>query len=167
MAPHMAALVATVSLCAGCDTGTPPLPNEAPVARLLFPQLWPVEEAAPFDASSSFDFDGDVVRLTMNFGDGTPEVSLLDGVFEHAYVASGAFEVRLEVEDDEGARAEVLGDVVIADRVDDPACTCDFACLSDGLCDRETRRCFLGDQSGDAAEIGPPPAPENVLVCGD
>lgn len=103
----------------------------------------------------------------MNFGDGTPEVSLLDGVFEHAYVASGAFEVRLEVEDDEGARSEVLGDVVIADRVDEPACTCDFECLSEGVCDRDLRRCFLGGQSGDADEIGPPPSPANVLVCDD
>ncbi len=161
------AVAATTGLVSACDANVLPDENEPPVARLLFPQLWPVQEAAPFDASDSFDFDGDLVRITMNFGDGTPEISLLDGVFEHAYPAAGSFEVRLEVEDDAGERAEVLGTVVIADRVDDPGCSCGFSCLDDGVCDRDLRRWFLGGQSEDPDDIGGPPVPPNVLNCAD
>ena len=164
LAIFVAAVVASV--VGGCPGEVPPPANEVPVARLLFPQLWPLQEPALFDASSSFDFDGDLVRVSLNFGDGTPEVSLLDGVFEHVYPNPGAFEVRLEIEDDSGAISEANGSIVIADRIDDPACSCDQPCFDDGQCDVQSRRCFVGAQSADEALVGPPPAVEQVLDCG-
>ena len=77
----------------------------SPVA--LF-DYWPtdpvVDEIITFDASSSYDPDGDIVSYVWDFGDGTTE----DGVVTtHAYAAHGTYLLALTVTDDDGLNSSV------------------------------------------------------------
>jgi hypothetical protein len=155
-------------LCAGaCTPGDvpPPEDNREPVARLIWPQRWVQDEPAPFDATGSADTDGVIVRWSASFGDGAPEVDSSDGTFEHLYTTAGTFDVRMEVEDDVGATAEVVGTVVVVDRIDDPACSCDLPCFDEAVCTGDG--CFLAGMSEEESDlVGPPPTIEGGLVCG-
>lgn len=161
------AALAAIAAVAGCDPEElpPPEDNRAPVARLVWPQRWVQGEPAPFDATESEDLDGIVTRWSASFGDATPEQDSPDGTFEHLYVAPGTFDVRVEVEDDAGATAEVVGTVVVVDRIDEPACDCDTPCFDDAVCAQEG--CFLVGMSEEETDFtGPPPVVGNELDCG-
>ena len=79
-------------------------PNRPPTASFSFmPDPAFVGEQATFDASSSSDADGAIVRYRWDFGDGT----VIDGdqhavVVRHTYAAAGDWPVVLTVEDDDG-----------------------------------------------------------------
>jgi len=155
-----------VGSAGACSPGEvpPPEDNEAPVARLIWPQRWLQDEPAPFDATGSADLDGIITRWSASFGDATPEQDSTDGTFEHLYVAAGSFDVRVEVEDDAGDTAEVVGTVVVVDGIDDPSCSCDLPCFDDGVC--TDAGCFLADMSEEATDLtGPPPTIEGGLSC--
>lgn len=161
----LAVCAASLSLSMSC--APPPSPDEdvnlSPVARLSWPQRWSTEEPAPFNAGASEDPDGLLDRVTLSFGDGTPDQDALDGTFEHLYTAPGSYDVRLEVVDDDGARAEVLGTVVVVDRIDDPPCSCELPCFDDAVCTVDG--CFLSAES-EPSDGGPDarPPPSGV-VC--
>lgn len=135
--------------------------NVGPIAHLVWPQRWSTDAPAPFDASASVDDDGFLARLTLSFGDGSPEQDRADGRFEHLYTAPGSYDVRLEVVDDDGAVAEVLGTVVVVDRIDDPPCSCALPCFDDAVCTDEG--CFLAAASEDL-DGGPGPSLDE-LAC--
>lgn len=159
-----AAAVTTTSSCA--PPPEPPLEeNVEPVARLVWPQRWTTQEPAPFDASASDDEDGLLERVTLSFGDGTPDQDRSDGIFEHLYTAPGSYDVRLEVVDDVGAFAEVVGTVVVVDRIDDPPCSCDLPCFDDAVCTEGG--CFLAGVSEDGDVDGGAEAPliEGEISC--
>lgn len=153
------ALTALGLLVIGASVGCAPPPidedgtNLQPVAHLVWPQRWSTDEAAPFDASASEDPDGRLARVTLSFGDGTPDQDALDGTFEHLYTAPGSYDVRLEVVDDDGATAEVLGTVVVVDRIDDPPCSCELPCFDDAVCTDDG--CFLAAASEAIGDGGP------------
>lgn len=127
--------------------------NRPPLAHLVWPQRWTTDAPAPFDASASRDEDGFLERVSLSFGDGSPEQERLDGVFEHLYTAPGSYDVRLEVVDDDGAVAEVLGTVVVVERIDDPPCSCELPCFGEAVCTAEG--CFLEGVSEELADGGP------------
>ena len=52
-----------------------------------------------FDASASFDIDGEIVNFTWDFGDGTAAQGI---AVQHTYSAPGTYEVTLTVTDDDG-----------------------------------------------------------------
>ena len=149
-------------------------PNEAPVAKLVWPQLWLVDEPVPFDASASVDFDGLISEYNLIFGDGTEAQSSTDGIFEHLYIAPGTWAFRLEIRDDEGSPAEILGTVITVERLDDPVCDCTLPCLDDALCTVDG--CFLRASrqgtgpfesvDGGVDEPQLPPV-DDVIACGD
>ncbi len=156
-----------------CQPPDPLEPNEPPVAKLVWPQIWLVSEPVPFDASGSEDLDGLIDEVTLVFGDGTEAQSSADGRFEHLYVAPGTWDFRLEVRDDHGAPAEILGTVITVERHDDPICDCDLPCLDNAVCTSDG--CFLraavqgtsSDGELDAgAGIGELPPLDNALSCG-
>ena len=154
-----------VALC-GCpgDEIVDPPDNREPIARLVWPQRWLQGAGAPFDATGSEDVDGLLVRWSASFGDGTPEQDSADGTFEHLYSAAGSFDVRLEVEDDVGATAEVIGTVVVVDRMDEPPCSCELPCFEAAVCTADG--CFDAAMSEEATEeTGPPPVVIGAVEC--
>ena len=56
-----------------------------------------------FDASASFDIDGEIVSYDWNFGDGTAAQGI---AVQHTYSAPGTYEVTLTVTDDDGIIAK-------------------------------------------------------------
>ena len=78
---------------------SPPEPG-TPVARFSFhPENPTVGQEVVFDASASYDPDGEIVLYAWDFGDG----EVAEGVVvRHVYVDSGVYEVVLFVEDDAG-----------------------------------------------------------------
>jgi hypothetical protein len=161
MRPSLLSAPIVLSLVSGalCAPTPEEIPNEPPVARLLSPQLWDVDDPVPFDASTSSDVDGRLIRITAIFGDGTPEETDESGVFAHLYGDPASYEVRVEVEDGDGEVAAVHATVVIVNEMLDPVCSCDFPCQDDATC-AETG-CYLAGSSDDSV----PPVPEDVIPC--
>ncbi|MDJ0852241.1 MAG: DUF5060 domain-containing protein, partial [Myxococcota bacterium] len=92
-------------------------PNEAPVASFsVTPSTGEAPLAVRLDASGSTD-DSTVVDYDWTLGDGaTPAGPIVD----HVFTAPGVYVVRLEVTDDEGARAMASREVVATDPTPDP-----------------------------------------------
>jgi 6-phosphogluconolactonase (cycloisomerase 2 family) len=86
--------------------GTEVLPDQGPTARFSS-DAGRVGRVTRFDASASFDPDGQVVEYRWSFGDGTV---LRDGGSEpsHVYRRPGAFRVTLLVTDDEGCSRHLV-----------------------------------------------------------
>ena len=143
-------LLYLLTLVVACAEGPAERQNEAPLASLILPERFVLGQAAPFDASSSFDPDGALAELRMSFGDGSAELSRRDGHFEHAFTSAGAFSLRLVVGDEDGATDEVFADIVIVQAIDDPPCDCQIGCLQDnGIC--TAAGCFVARLSERAA----------------
>ena len=80
-----------------------PRPNQPPTARFtISPSSPKVGDSVRFDASGSSDPDGQIVRYSWDFGDGsTGSGSKVTHIFSRA----GSYTVRLTVTDDRGATA--------------------------------------------------------------
>jgi outer membrane protein assembly factor BamB/PKD repeat protein len=77
--------------------------NEPPIANAQ-PDTQVVQdgEAASFDASESYDLDGEIVSYEWDFGDGIREMGV---VVSHLYPGPGNYTVTLTVTDNDGATA--------------------------------------------------------------
>lgn len=82
------------------------------------------------DAGASADSDGSVVAWRWDFGDGTQASGT--GA-EHRYDASGSYVIRLEVEDDDGARSDRTAEVQVQGGNLEPEAAFSYDC-EDGLC---------------------------------
>ena len=80
--------------------------NVAPEAAASFPSEAAEDERLTFDATATVDTPSDLAKLTYiwDLGDGTVE---LGREVEHAYGLSGAYRIRLQVIDDNGASSQV------------------------------------------------------------
>ncbi|MBS3766136.1 PKD domain-containing protein [Candidatus Bipolaricaulota bacterium] len=80
-------------------------PNQDPVARFSYNPSDPRQgERVTFSAQSSYDPDGSINRFTWDFnGDGRTDAS--GQRVSHRYSSSGQYNVRLTVEDNDGARS--------------------------------------------------------------
>lgn len=78
-----------------------PAANEPPVAKFAHSPENPVaDDTVAFDASDSFDPDGEIVGYSWDFGDGGSGTGMTVG---HVYQDAGSFTVTLVVEDNGGA----------------------------------------------------------------
>jgi PKD repeat protein len=86
-------------------------PNGAPVANFSFSPLRPREnEETFFDASSSFDQDGQIVSYLWSFGDGGSG----SGVMEtHSFGVAGDYRVTLTVTDNRGLSNSIMQTVPV------------------------------------------------------
>jgi PKD repeat protein len=78
-------------------------PQQPPIASFTFTPTYPeVNQIVTFDASTSYDPDGNIVSYTWDFGDGTPIVIENDPITYHAYTSFGDYIVKLTVTDNDG-----------------------------------------------------------------
>jgi len=85
--------------------------NQVPVASFTIEPADPFAgEDIIFDASSSFDPDGEIISYHWWFGDGEEDEG---DIVTHAYWASGTYTVRLTVTDDRGASATAEAQVTV------------------------------------------------------
>ena len=76
-----------------------------------------VNESITFDASQSFDLDGQITQYNWNFGDGN---SSSQAVTTRAYSRAGTFTVTLTVTDNQGATGQATGQVTITGPTNQP-----------------------------------------------
>jgi len=85
--------------------------NRPPVANLLLSSDSPiVGDRVEFDASGSFDSDGDVVDVAWEFGDG--ETARGTNV-SHTYAEVGVYTMRLTIEDNGGEAASLVHAITV------------------------------------------------------
>lgn len=89
------------------------IPDQPPVARLDGPASELTGVAVTFDAGSSTDADGTIVRYAFDFGDGTPALSQSAPIAAHVFAAAGTYPVSVVVTDDLGARASATRRITI------------------------------------------------------
>jgi len=93
------------SLTAGSTT------NKPPVANFTYsPQKGEAPLTVTFDASLSYDPDGQIVRYDWDFGDGTFGSGK---IVTHTYTREGLFQVRLIVTDDKGKTGIIIKNVEV------------------------------------------------------
>lgn len=73
------------------------VPTNAPFARISGPAFTYVGVGSVFDASASYDVDGDAIRYSWDFGDGTGRVDAVRTT--HTYGTAGSYTVSMTVSD--------------------------------------------------------------------
>ena len=109
-APELRLFVTTGAVLAGRYDIAPPHPmtvtleeNLPPVASFLYsPDNPAVGETITFNASLSYDPDGNLINYEWDFGEGKA-VSRTEEIVTHAYRVAGDYDVGLSVTDDNGA----------------------------------------------------------------
>jgi len=80
-----------------------PVPNQPPIANFTYsPEKPVVNQSVTFDASSSYDPDGNITSYEWDFGDGNI-TNTTHEILNHSYSEAGSYEVTLTVTDDKGA----------------------------------------------------------------
>jgi PKD repeat protein len=93
----------------------PAPPNAPPSAKLTLPGT-PFRSGAilTFSSSGSLDPEGQLVKLSWNFGDNTPVVvQNQPGATTHIYASTGSFDVSLTAEDAKGAVNTVISRITL------------------------------------------------------
>jgi len=90
-----------------------PPENEKPVADPGGPYISGKDQIVEFDASDSYDPDGDIDFYRWNFGDGTSEI--LDITPTHVYTGDGEYTVTLTIVDNNGTSDMATTTVTITD----------------------------------------------------
>jgi len=87
--------------------------NYPPVANFTYtPQTPKTGEEIAFDASSSYDPDGQIVKYEWDFGDGNV-ITTTEPVVTHVYTQPGSYTVTLIVIDDNGLSSSVTNTIVV------------------------------------------------------
>jgi len=80
--------------------------NQWPVANFVYtPQIPVINQAVTFNASSSYDLDGNIVSYFWNFGDGTNATGI---ALQHTYTIPGNYSVSLTVRDNNNAQSTII-----------------------------------------------------------
>ena len=80
-----------------------PVPNQPPIANFTYsPEKPVVNQSVTFDASSSYDPDGNITNYEWDFGDGNI-TNTTEEKIKHSYSEAGSYKVTLTVTDDKGA----------------------------------------------------------------
>jgi len=78
-----------------------------PVAIFTYsPGTLIVGNTIAFNASASYDLDGNITSYEWNFGDGTPIVTVADPTTTHVYSTADIYTVTVTVKDDDGLSSE-------------------------------------------------------------
>ncbi|AGK60927.1 hypothetical protein Asulf_00922 [Archaeoglobus sulfaticallidus PM70-1] len=89
--------------------------NKPPIAKFDYTPENPVAgERITFNASLSYDEDGDIISYLWDFGDGH---TASGKVVTHSFEKAGRYEVRLTVEDDKGVSSLSVKTLVVSEQV--------------------------------------------------
>lgn len=119
-----ALVVLTAVLIVGCDSGGAPGSNEDPNANFRLKAIAGEAMTYTFDASDSYDADGQISSYQWKFGDG--ETGSGENV-THAYTSSGERKVGLTVTDDNDATASMTKTITIDESAQDYEFDSDYA----------------------------------------
>ena len=98
-----------ISVLVGCGV-VPPL-NQSPIASFIAnPNSGEAPLEVSFDASSSYDPDGNIVSYEWNFKDGNTGSGEM---INHTFISTGNYNVKLAVFDDEGATDSVTKSITV------------------------------------------------------
>jgi len=87
-----------------------------PIVSFTFSPLTPyINETVTFNATGSYDPDGDIVWYYWSFGDDT-YLNATDQIAQHAYVDNGTYTVTLVVSDNEGLNSTASAIVTVPNR---------------------------------------------------
>ena len=94
-------------------TGGGEAPSQHPYASFTYSPEYPfVNEKIIFNASSSYDPDGNITKYKWDFGDGN--VTEVEGaVITHTYSISGNYTVKLTVTDDKGVKSSIYRNITV------------------------------------------------------
>ena len=84
--------------------------TKTPIANTGGPYFGIVHFPISFDASNSFDLDGNIIDYNWTFGDGTTGAG---ETIQHSYLTNGQYNIKLTIEDDEGNIREKTSYVLI------------------------------------------------------
>ena len=94
------------------NTDAPVLDNQPPIASFIYsPEDPVVNQEITFDASKSYDPDGDIVSYDWDFGDGSAENGKSA---THSYSSAGSYTITLKVTDNEGATTAVSKRITVS-----------------------------------------------------
>jgi len=93
--------------------GVTPAPNQPPIANFTYyPEKPVVNQPVTFDASSSYDPDGNITNYEWDFGDGNV-TNTTEETINHSYSEAGNYEVTLTVTDDDGATNSTTKEITV------------------------------------------------------
>lgn len=107
--------------------------NRAPLADAGKDEKICLTEKADFDASGSYDTDGDVITYTWDFGDGQ---TAKGKAVSHKFEKGGTYKVNLVVEDGSGMDCSTASDTVLVDVNSTPSADLnakDMACVKEDV----------------------------------
>lgn len=112
----LAIVILLISLLVGCGV-VPPL-NQSPIASFTaIPTSGVVPLEVFFDASGSYDPDGNIISYDWNFKDG----NMGSGeIVNHTFSSAGNYNVKLTVTDDKGAMDSATKIIVVTDPITEP-----------------------------------------------
>jgi len=92
----------------------PPAP-QPPYAHFFYDPSYPnSNDMVTFNASESYDPDGDIVSYSWDFGDGTPIVTESDPITNHTYTTFGNYTVTLTVVDNDNLTANATATIYVS-----------------------------------------------------
>ncbi|RJS69430.1 PKD domain-containing protein [Methanophagales archaeon] len=87
--------------------------NQPPIASFTYsPEKPVVNQPVTFDASSSYDPDGNITSYEWDFGDGNV-TSTTHEILNHSYSEAGSYEVTLTVTDDDGVTNSTTKEITV------------------------------------------------------
>ena len=101
-------------------TGGGEAPSQHPYASFTYSPEYPVvNEKIIFNASSSYDPDGNITKYEWDFGDGNiTEVE--EPVITHTYSIAGNYTVKLTVTDDKGVKSSIYRNITVRPVINQP-----------------------------------------------
>jgi len=88
-------------------------PNQPPIASFTYyPENPLLGEQITFDASSSYDSDGNITNYEWDFGDGNV-TNTTHEILNHSYSEAGNYEVTLTVTDDDGVTNSTTKEITV------------------------------------------------------
>ena len=101
-------------------TGGGEAPSQHPYASFTYSPEYPiVNEKIIFNASSSYDPDGNITKYEWDFGDGNiTEVE--EPVITHTYSIAGNYTVKLTVTDDKGMKSSISRNITVRPVINQP-----------------------------------------------